>query len=96
MSPESVSSLFTFAVLVLTHDWVTNVTTNDANGVVMTDYADILRFLASNPPQHEPEKRMHASLLEMLARKLRGEEVNIEKEVLKSPQKLPSYNKRLH
>jgi hypothetical protein len=67
-----------------------------ANGVVMADYKDILRFLASNPPQHEPEKRMHASLLEMLARKLRGEEVDLEKEALKMPQKLPTYNKRLH
>jgi hypothetical protein len=67
-----------------------------ANGVVMADYKDILRFLASNPPQHEPEKRMHASLLEMLAKKLRGEEVDIEKEALKMPQKLPTYNKRLH
>lgn len=90
------SRIFRIEALVSTHDWVTNVTTITANGVIMTDYTDILRFLASNPPQHEPEKRMHASLLEMLARKLRGEDVNIEKEVLKSPQKQPTYNKRLH
>ena len=67
-----------------------------ANGVNMAEYADILRFLALNPPLREPEKQLHASMLEMLARRLRGEEVNIEKQVLKSPQKVPTYSKRLH
>jgi len=91
-----VSRTFIFDVLVLTYDWITNVTSRAASGVNMTEYADILRFLALNPPLHESEKKLHASLLDMLARKLRGEEVNIEKEVLKSPQKVATYNKRFH
>lgn len=37
----------------------------------MAEYQDILKFLASNPPHLDPEKRFHASLLETLAKKLR-------------------------
>jgi hypothetical protein len=40
----------------------------------MPDYGDILQFLAQNPPQHEAERRLHASLLELLAQCLRAEE----------------------
>lgn len=40
----------------------------------MPDYADILRFLAKNPPQIEAERALHASLLELLAKCLRGQE----------------------
>ena len=62
----------------------------------MAEYQDILRFLAQNPPRREPDKKMHASLLEMLAKKLRGEDVNLEQEVLKSSDQRLPYNKRLH
>lgn len=37
----------------------------------MPDYGEILRFLASNPPQLEMERKLHASLLELLAQCLR-------------------------
>lgn len=40
----------------------------------MPDYGEILDFLAKNPPQHEAERRLHASLLELLAQCLRSEE----------------------
>jgi hypothetical protein len=66
------------------------------SGVAMAEYQDILRFLALNPPHHEPEKRLHASVLETLARKLRGEEVKIEPEVLKVKSPVPNYMKRYH
>jgi hypothetical protein len=39
----------------------------------MADYEAILKFLASNPPHLALEKKFHASLLEMLAKKLRAE-----------------------
>jgi hypothetical protein len=41
----------------------------------MPNYSDILKFLASNPPQTEAEQRLHASLLELLASCLRSDEV---------------------
>lgn len=62
----------------------------------MAEYQDILKFLAVNPPRVEAEKQMHASLLEMLARKLRGEEINLEGEVLKKSASVPFNIKRLH
>ena len=37
----------------------------------MPDYGDILKFLAANPPQHETERKLHASLLELMAQCLR-------------------------
>lgn len=40
----------------------------------MPDYGEILDFLAKNPPQHEAERRLHASLLELMAQCLRAEE----------------------
>lgn len=40
----------------------------------MPDYADILDFLAKNPPQMDAERQLHASLLELMAQCLRDEE----------------------
>ena len=40
----------------------------------MPDYSDLLAFLANNPPQRESERRLHASLLELMAQCLRTEE----------------------
>jgi len=39
----------------------------------MPDYADLLDFLAKNPPQIESERQLHASLLELMAQCLRSE-----------------------
>ena len=39
----------------------------------MPDYADLLDFLANNPPQMESERQLHASLLELMAQCLRSE-----------------------
>jgi hypothetical protein len=41
----------------------------------MPDYGEILAFLATNPPQEEAERELHASLLELLAECLRTEQV---------------------
>lgn len=41
----------------------------------MPNYGEILAFLADNPPQIEAERELHASLLELLARCLRAEQV---------------------
>lgn len=41
----------------------------------MPNYGEILAFLADNPPQAEAERELHASLLELLARCLRTEQV---------------------
>ena len=40
----------------------------------MPDYADILNFLAKNPPKFDAERRVYASLLELLGACLRGED----------------------
>jgi len=48
----------------------------------MAEYQDILRYLVQNPPLKEPDKKMHASLLELLAKKLRGEDVKTEERIL--------------
>ena len=37
----------------------------------MPEYSDILKYLASHPPEMKAERRMHASLLELLATCLR-------------------------
>jgi hypothetical protein len=42
-------------------------------GASMAEYQEILKFLASNPPHLALEKKFHASLLEILAKKLRDE-----------------------
>ncbi len=60
------------------------------------EYQDLLRLLAENPPRFEPEKRMHAKLLEMLAKKLRGDRFDIDLEALKDATKLLNHNKKYH
>jgi len=44
----------------------------------MPDYGEILAFLAANPPQLASERELHASLLELLAKCLRSEQVTTE------------------
>jgi len=44
----------------------------------MPDYGEILAFLAANPPQFGAERELHASLLELLAKCLRSEQVTAE------------------
>jgi hypothetical protein len=60
----------------------------------MAEYQDILRYLVQNPPLREPDKRMHASLLELLAKKLRGEDVKAEEKILNSALITP--NRKYH
>jgi hypothetical protein len=62
----------------------------------MAEYQDILKFLACNPPQLEPEKRFHASLLEMLAKKLRGGDDVSSFELLKKELPRPALKKGYH
>ena len=52
----------------------------------MADYEAILKFLASNPPHLVLEKKFHASLLEMLAKKLRDEAAGTKSTDLKTAQ----------
>ena len=40
----------------------------------MPDYGEILQFLAQNPPQADAERKLHASLLELLAQCLRTDQ----------------------
>ena len=44
----------------------------------MPDYGEILAFLAANPPRLDVERQLHASLLELLAKCLRSEDILIE------------------
>lgn len=62
----------------------------------MADYQEILKFLASNPPRVESEKKFHASLLELLAKNLRGETVKTELPLLKETQATTNYRKNYH
>ena len=39
----------------------------------MPDYAEILEFLAKNPPQLAAERQLHASMLELMAQCLRSD-----------------------
>lgn len=41
----------------------------------MPNYGEILAFLAANPPHLQAERELHASLLELLAKCLRAEQV---------------------
>jgi hypothetical protein len=41
----------------------------------MPNYGEILAFLATNPPQQEAERELHASLLELVAECLRTQQV---------------------
>lgn len=44
----------------------------------MPDYGEILAFLAANPPHLDVEKELHASLLELLAQYLRGDQSELD------------------
>ena len=46
----------------------------------MPDYGEILAFLAANPPQLADERELHASLLELLAKCLRSDEMAAEED----------------
>ena len=52
----------------------------------MAEYQEILKFLASNPPHLALEKKFHASLLEILAKKLREEAGSEKSDTLKAAQ----------
>ena len=52
----------------------------------MAEYQEILKFLASNPPHLALEKKFHASLLEILAKKLREEASSTKSEALNAAQ----------
>jgi hypothetical protein len=52
----------------------------------MAEYHEILKFLASNPPHLALEKKFHASLLEVLAKKLREEAFKENPRTLKDAQ----------
>ena len=54
----------------------------------MPDYADLLDFLANNPPQMESERQLHASLLELMAQCLRNEATACEQTVNNSSEPL--------
>jgi hypothetical protein len=43
----------------------------------MPDYEEILAFLATNPPRRDADRELHASLLELLAKCLRSEQIAI-------------------
>jgi hypothetical protein len=46
----------------------------------MPDYGEILEFLAANPPQLAAERELHASLLELIAKCLRSEDLTAEED----------------
>ena len=46
----------------------------------MPDYGEILEVLAANPPQLAPERELHASLLELIAKCLRSEAMTAEED----------------
>lgn len=52
----------------------------------MPDYEEILAFLATNPPRHEADRELHASLLELLAKCLRSEQIGTENEDEEEPE----------
>ena len=54
----------------------------------MPDYADLLDFLANNPPQLESERQLHASLLELMAQCLRTEATTCDQTVDNSAEPL--------
>jgi len=54
----------------------------------MPDYGEILAFLADDPPQIEEERELHASLLELLAKCLRSEQIATDGEQLLDPSEL--------
>lgn len=62
----------------------------------MKEYKDILAYLAANPPSQDSEKGVHASILEMLAKRLRDELRNFKPEALTKKSNVPNYIKRYH
>jgi hypothetical protein len=42
----------------------------------MPDYEEILAFLAANPPRLAAERELHASLLELIAKCLRSDDLS--------------------
>jgi len=54
----------------------------------MPDYGEILEFLAKNPPQLDAEKKLHASLLELLAQCLRDGGQLAQKPAAEDPSRL--------
>lgn len=60
----------------------------------MPDYGEILTFLASNPPQLETERELHASLLELLAQCLRSEQLTTGDSAEPSPEDLEAHHFR--
>jgi hypothetical protein len=56
------------------HTFSTGAGGESLRGSVMPDYGEILQFLAKNPPQQEAERKLHASMLELLAQCLRSED----------------------
>ena len=60
----------------------------------MPDYGEILTFLAANPPQLGAERELHASLLELLAKCLRSEQVATEDQDDASPENLEAHHFR--
>jgi hypothetical protein len=62
----------------------------------MAEYQDILKFLAENPPHLDPEKKFHASLLEMLAKRLRDETKDPKIEALKHVRSALTLRKKFH
>lgn len=98
MSVRQLSRDLDIAAIVSTQARDINATSSNEQEyeVDMAEYQDILTFLASNPPQLEPEKRFHASLLELLAKKLRcGADVN-SFELLKKDFPIPNSKKGYH
>ncbi len=46
----------------------------------MPNYAEILAFLANNPPRGESDRELHASLLELVAQCLRSNQLQMDDE----------------
>jgi hypothetical protein len=65
----------------------------------MSDYKDVLKFLAANPPKVDSEKMLYASILERLAMKLRCKKEGVDQDYtevfLNMPDK-PAYKKGYH
>ncbi len=62
----------------------------------MVESQHILRLLADNPPQDEPEKKMHSLVLEMLVKKLNGDGAIADTKTLKAGARHPLQNRKLH
>ena len=54
----------------------------------MPNYEEILAFLGANPPQHEAERELHASLLELLVKCLRAEQITTDDDETLDPSEI--------